>query len=248
VLSYLTYYSPTISPAVFNLFPLLHAAVLNWAFEYSMHFLTPVDNFISRGKDIFLAQPDGAGVRMVIEMATAVLVTHGDRMPDYEAHGGVKLLESLLHNCRGAIDAQLGDVLNLTLTRLERSKPNSSIRQLLFNVLSSALHYNAALTLSLLAQRTPGSEAALGSVLGGWMTHLGASAKLRVHDLKLSVLGVSALLELPSAPQASLAQVAPHCTSRPHGKSRASRAQLQVSTPSQVPFHCESRPAFFPSI
>ena len=199
-----------------------------------MHFLTPVDNFISRGKDIFLAQPDGAGVRMVIEMATAVLVTHGDRMPDYEAHGGVKLLESLLHNCRGAIDAQLGDVLNLTLTRLERSKPNSSIRQLLFNVLSSALHYNAALTLSLLAQRTPGSEAALGSVLGGWMTHLGASAKLRVHDLKLSVLGVSALLELPSAPQASLAQVAPHCTSRPHGKSRASRAPLHVSTPSQV--------------
>eukprot|EP00959_Pyramimonas_sp_CCMP1952_P227679 4760394-Pyramimonas_sp.AAC.1 len=52
--SYLTYYSPSISPAMWTLFPVLCQALREWAIDYFENILIPLDNYISRGTAVFL--------------------------------------------------------------------------------------------------------------------------------------------------------------------------------------------------
>ena len=212
VLSYLTYYSPAISDELWTIFPRLHEAFHTWAFEYVNNMLVPIDNFISRATERFITGGAMVGdeatpyLAMVMSICRATLTTHAQNLPDQEQHGACKLLESLLHNCHGRIDAQVPEVLSLALMRLEallaaeegRRKDGSvhSMVTLLYNVLSSALHYNAALALQVLQHR---HQAGWHATLHGWMQHLTTCPKLRLHDLKCGVLAVASLLALPPA-------------------------------------------------
>lgn len=54
ILSYVTYFTPTISPEIWALWPLLMASLREWAVDYFENMLVPLDNFISRGTDRFL--------------------------------------------------------------------------------------------------------------------------------------------------------------------------------------------------
>ena len=85
---------------------------------------------------------------------------------------------------------------------------------LLYNVLSSALHYNAALALQVLQHR---HQAGWHATLHGWMQHLTTCPKLRLHDLKCGVLAVASLLALPPA-QAPNPNPNPNPHPRPHPK------------------------------
>lgn len=40
---------------MWSLWPLLHSAYNDWAMEYLDNILVPLDNFISKGTDVFLA-------------------------------------------------------------------------------------------------------------------------------------------------------------------------------------------------
>jgi len=212
VLSYLTYYSPVISDELWGIFPKLHEAFHTWAFEYANNMLVPIDNFISRATERFVTGGAMVGdeatpyLAMVMSICRATLTTHAHDLPDQEQHGACKLLESLLHNCHGRIDAQMPEVLSLALLRLEGLlaaeeglKKDGSVHSmvtLLYNVLSSALHYNAALALHVLQHRHPEGWHA---TLHAWMQHLSSCPKLRLHDLKCGVLAVASLLALPPA-------------------------------------------------
>lgn len=55
ILSYVTYFSPSISPQIWALWPLLIESLREWAVDYFENMLVPLDNFISRGTDHFLA-------------------------------------------------------------------------------------------------------------------------------------------------------------------------------------------------
>ena len=208
VLAYLTYYSPQISDGLWALFPLMHEAFHVWAFEYVNNLLVPIDNFISRATDRFVTGGAMVGdtytpyLQMVLSICRATLTTHASSLPDHEQHGACKLMESLLHNCRGRIDAVVPDLLGLALSRLdgllqaEEGERKEAMITLLYNVLSSALHYSPSLALQVLQHR---SGAAWMGVLQAWMAHLQCSKKLRLHDLKCGVLAVASLLSLPPA-------------------------------------------------
>ena len=58
ILTYLTYYAPTISDLVWTLFTPLTQSFHDWAFDYLHDINLPLDNFISRSNDKFLSQPD----------------------------------------------------------------------------------------------------------------------------------------------------------------------------------------------
>lgn len=174
--------------------------------------LVPIDNFISRATERFVTGGAMVGdeatpyLAMVMSICRATLTTHAQDLPDQEQHGACKLLESLLHNCHGRIDAQMPEVLSLALMRLEallaaeeglkKDGTVHSMVTLLYNVLSSALHYNAALALQVLQHR---HQAGWHATLHAWMQHLTTCPKLRLHDLKCGVLAVSSLLALPPA-------------------------------------------------
>ncbi|KAK3257312.1 hypothetical protein CYMTET_33436, partial [Cymbomonas tetramitiformis] len=55
ILSYLTYYSADISPALWKLFPIMCRAVKDWAMDYFENILVPLDNFIHRGNEMFVS-------------------------------------------------------------------------------------------------------------------------------------------------------------------------------------------------
>ena len=122
------------------------------------------------------------------------------------------MLEVLLYNCKGRVDAALPEVLSIALQRLSSGENTNLSAQarlgvgtadtggpmavLLYNVLSAAIHYSPPLALEAIA--TTGADAR--AVLGAWLQHTeGALAKLRVHDLKIRILALASLLAWPTA-------------------------------------------------
>ena len=201
VLSYLTFYAPTISAELWTIYPLLCEAVQTWGHDLLTAFLSPLDNYISRGTEYFLTAESGRFLTMAIAAARRVLLPpeQGELM-DSEQYGGAKLLESVLHNCRGRVDAVFPELLSLALMCLEQLDAESvNLRVLLSSTLSSALHYNPALALQVLAHRQ-----AVETTLGGWVEHLSKCPKLRLHDIKVGLLGASSLLALPDASAGAL--------------------------------------------
>lgn len=47
-----------ISPRMWSLFPQLHQCYMEWGFNYLENLLVPLDNYISRGTDVFLSCKD----------------------------------------------------------------------------------------------------------------------------------------------------------------------------------------------
>ena len=58
ILSYFTFFSPAISLRLWSLWPKLHAAFNDWALLYLENILIPLDNYISRGTEVFLTSRD----------------------------------------------------------------------------------------------------------------------------------------------------------------------------------------------
>lgn len=71
ILSYFTYFSPTISPRMWTLWPLLHKCLIEWAVDYFDNILVPLDNFVNRDTETFLSNPDY--VVSVLDMVGKVL-------------------------------------------------------------------------------------------------------------------------------------------------------------------------------
>lgn len=115
MLSYLTYYGPSISERLWGLWPQIEAAVNEWAVDYWENILVPLDNFISRDTERFLTctAPD--------YKASLFGMVRGALQGDYGERDVVpaaKLLEVVLQNCRGRVDAWVGPYLQLALGRL----------------------------------------------------------------------------------------------------------------------------------
>ncbi|CAN0405708.1 unnamed protein product, partial [Scytosiphon promiscuus] len=54
VLSFLTYYGPGISPQLWSVFPMLYRTWDKWAFDLISNLAVPIDNYVSRGTDVFI--------------------------------------------------------------------------------------------------------------------------------------------------------------------------------------------------
>jgi hypothetical protein len=52
IVSYLTYYSPSISLAMWQLYPIMCKALHDWAMDYFENILIPLDNYISRSTEV----------------------------------------------------------------------------------------------------------------------------------------------------------------------------------------------------
>ena len=72
ILSYLTYYSPVLSPRLWELFPLIYCAFNEWAYDYLENMVTPLDNYISRGTDVFVSSQNPDLVGMIYAMCAKV--------------------------------------------------------------------------------------------------------------------------------------------------------------------------------
>lgn len=55
ITSYYTYFSPTITPQMWGVWPLIMESMDEWALDYFNDAISPLDNFIARGTETFLS-------------------------------------------------------------------------------------------------------------------------------------------------------------------------------------------------
>lgn len=210
IISYFTYFSPTISQRMWTLWPRLHQCLGEWAVDYFDNILVPLDNFVNRDTETFLSRPEY--LASVLDMAAKVL--GGDQVMEGEMVPACKLLEIVLQNCRGRVDGQVGPYLDLALGRL-RIATRNSLKDYCMEVVANALYYNPVLTLGQLQ-----SKGALQYVFSTWFEMINKVKEKngrpvhfkRPHDKKICILALVAMLQtpaesLPGEVQAGIVQV-----------------------------------------
>jgi importin-7 len=182
IMAFLTYYSPSLSPAVWAIFPELVRVSETWGTDFIAELVPVFDNYVLRGAERLVRGP-GAGLlfRMIDRLLRA--------RSEHDAREACKLAEVLLQNCRGGVDKFLPGLVQLTLARLEARTTKVQTKRLLITVLGNCFFYNAAAMTTLLE-----SKKATAAVLRGWLD----SIKLlkNVYDLKVAVVGLTSIVRL----------------------------------------------------
>ncbi|XP_050375236.1 importin beta-like SAD2 isoform X1 [Argentina anserina] len=197
IVSYMTFFSPTISLEMWSLWPLMIEALAEWAIDFFPNILVPLDNFVSRGTAHFLSCKEPDYQQSLWNMISSIL---SDRnMEDGDIQPAPKLIQVLFQNCKGQVDQWVEPYIRVTFERLRRAE-KSYLKCLLVQVIADALYYNAALTLNILQKLGVATD-----LFSLWFQMLqevkksGARAHFkREHDKKVCCLGLTSLLTLPA--------------------------------------------------
>ncbi|KAL9297400.1 hypothetical protein ACSQ67_023296 [Phaseolus vulgaris] len=197
IVSYMTFFSPTISLDMWSLWPLMIEALADWAIDFFPNILVPLDNYISRGTAQFLSCKEPDYQQSLWNMISSVM--SDKNMEDNDIVPAPKLIEVVFQNCRGHVDHWVEPYLRITVERLRHTE-KSYLKCLFMQVIADALYYNAALTLSILQKLGVASE-----IFHLWFQLLqqvkksGMRANFkREHEKKVCCLGLTSLLALPS--------------------------------------------------
>ncbi|XP_027348939.1 importin beta-like SAD2 isoform X2 [Abrus precatorius] len=197
IVSYMTFFSPTISLDMWSLWPLMMEALADWAIDFFPNILVPLDNYISRGTAHFLTCKEPDYQQSLWNMISCIM--SDKNMEDNDIVPAPKLIEVVFQNCRGQVDHWVEPYLRITVERLRRTE-KSYLKCLFMQVIADALYYNAALTLSILQKLGVASE-----IFHLWF-HLLQQVKKsglhanfkREHEKKVCCLGLISLLALPA--------------------------------------------------
>ncbi|KAM3732491.1 hypothetical protein ACB098_11G064600 [Castanea mollissima] len=96
IVSYMTFFSPTISMDMWSLAPLMMEALADFASDYFPNILVPLDNYVCRGTAHFLPCKE----------------------PDYQQ----SLWSMISSNCKGQVDQWVEPYLRATVERLRRAE------------------------------------------------------------------------------------------------------------------------------
>ncbi|KAM1248941.1 hypothetical protein ACFX2I_031669 [Malus domestica] len=197
IVSYMTFFSPTISLDMWSLWPLMMEALAEWAIDFFPNILVPLDNYISRGTAQFLTCKEPDYQQGLWNMIAAIMADKN--MEDGDIEPAPKLIQVVFQNCRGQVDQWVEPYLRITVERLRRSE-KPYLKCLLIEVIADALYYNAALALSILQNLGVATE-----IFNLWFQMLqqvkksGVRANFkREHDKKVCCLGLTSLMTLPA--------------------------------------------------
>ncbi|KAK9159720.1 hypothetical protein Syun_006061 [Stephania yunnanensis] len=196
IVSYMTFFSPSISLEMWSLWPLMIEALRDWAIDFFPNILVPLDNYISRSTTHFLTCKNPDYQQSLWSMLSTIMLDVN--LEDGDIEPAPKLIQVVFQNCRGHVDVWIEPYLSITMERLRKAE-KPYLKCLLMQVVADALYYNAALTLGILHKLGVAAE-----VFKLWFDMLqkvkksGARANFRrVHDKKVCCLGLTSLLALP---------------------------------------------------
>ncbi|XXG46873.1 hypothetical protein AAC387_Pa02g1603 [Persea americana] len=197
IVSYMTFFSPTISMEMWSLWPLMMDALAEWAIDFFENILVPLDNYISRSTAHFLSCKDPDYQQSLWNMLSSVMADKN--MEDHDIEPAPKLIQVVFQNCKGQVDHWVEPYLRTTIERLRRAE-KPYLKCLLIQVVADALYYNPSLSLSILHKLGVATE-----FFNLWFHLLqqvkksGVRANFRrEHDKKVCCLGLTSLLALPS--------------------------------------------------
>ncbi|XP_073134162.1 importin beta-like SAD2 [Henckelia pumila] len=197
IVSYMTFFSPTISLDMWSLWPLMMEALADWAIDFFPNILVPLDNYISRSTVHFLTCKEPDYQQSLWNMISSVMADKN--LEDGDIDPAPKLIQVVFQNCRGQVDHWVEPYLRITIERLRRTeRPN--LKCLLMAVVADALYYNPSLALNILQKLNVATE-----VFNLWFQMLqqtkksGARANFkREQDKKVCCLGLTSLIPLPA--------------------------------------------------
>ncbi|GMH22887.1 hypothetical protein Nepgr_024730 [Nepenthes gracilis] len=197
IVSYMTFFPPTISLEMWSLWPLMMEALADWAIDFFANILVPLDNYISRGTTHFLTCKEPDYQQSLWKMISCVMADKN--LEDSDIEPAPKLIEVVFQNCKGQVDHWVEPYLKITVERLHRTE-KPYLKCLLIQVIANAFYYNPTLTLSILHKLGVAVE-----IFGLWFQMLqqvkksGVRANFRrEHDKKVCCLGLISVLALPA--------------------------------------------------
>ncbi|KAF9872205.1 nonsense-mediated mrna decay protein [Colletotrichum karsti] len=181
-----TFAAKGISPTMWQAFELIHATFKAGAELYLEDMLPALDNFVQYGAGQLVQKPEyiQALFSMIADMFNDNKVGGVDRIC------ACKLAEAMMLNLRGHIDNYVLEFIKFAMTILSAQDVKVKAYKIhLMELVINSIHYNPVLTLHIL--ETQGWTNRFFSLWFGNMNNF-----TRVHDKKLCIVAISALLGL----------------------------------------------------
>ncbi|MBN3273221.1 IPO7 protein, partial [Polyodon spathula] len=186
-----------VSPQMWQLLPLVFEVFQQDGFDYYTDMMPLLHNYITVDTDTLLS--DTKYLEMIYSMCKKILT--GDAGEDAECHAA-KLLEVIILQCKGrGIDQVVPLFVEAALERLTREVKTSELRTMCLQVAIAALYYSPPLLLTTLENlRFPNNtEPITNHFITQWLNDV--DCFLGLHDRKMCVLGLCALMDLEQRPQ-----------------------------------------------
>uniref|UniRef100_A0A674AIA7 Importin 7 n=1 Tax=Salmo trutta TaxID=8032 RepID=A0A674AIA7_SALTR len=187
-----------VSPQMWQLLPLVFEVFQQDGFDYFTDMMPLLHNYVTVDTDTLLS--DTKYLEIIYSMCKKVLT--GDPGEDPECHAA-KLLEVVILQCKGrGIDQVVPLFVAAALERLTREVKTSELRTMCLQVAIAALYYSPPLLLNTLENlRFPNNtEPITNHFISQWLKDV--DCFLGLHDRKICVLGLCALIDLEQRPQA----------------------------------------------
>jgi hypothetical protein len=198
ILTFLTFFQTSLSPELWQAFPLIYVAFDQWAYDYLNMMVPCLQSYISKSPDIFLAgtavMPEGTIPYIDLVVSMVAKTVTNDRSSEPECRYALSLFMSILHNCPSKVDAYIPFINEIALGKLGQ-QVNDDIpltRISIYQVLGSALYYHPQLELMELEKRGVTQQ-----VFSKWMAD--AERMDKWLPRKLTVLGLASILQIPAS-------------------------------------------------
>uniref|UniRef100_A0A665TGQ4 Importin N-terminal domain-containing protein n=1 Tax=Echeneis naucrates TaxID=173247 RepID=A0A665TGQ4_ECHNA len=186
-----------VSPQMWQLLPLVYEVFQQDGFDYFTDMMPLLHNYVTVDTDTLLS--DTKYLEIIYSMCKKVLT--GDPGEDPECHAA-KLLEVIILQCKGrGIDQVVPLFVAAALERLTREVKTSELRTMCLQVAIAALYYSPPLLLNTLENlRFPNNtEPITNHFISQWLKDV--DCFLGLHDRKMCILGLCALIDLEHRPQ-----------------------------------------------
>ncbi|KAF5381241.1 hypothetical protein D9757_007902 [Collybiopsis confluens] len=189
----LTFRTRSVSPNMWPVFELTYRLFKNDAVDFLEEMLPSLDNFISYGAETIKQRADYK--QMLLDIYTTSITS--DHLGENDRINGCKLAESMLLNLRGHIDDAIQQIVTTTLDGMEAAAL-APLKLSLLEIIVNCVLYNPSATLTIMENTRPGTAR---TFFDKWFLAINNSDKQlpRVHDKKLSIVTLTALMELEPA-------------------------------------------------
>ena len=191
-----TFSAKAISPTMWQSFALMHKAFKAGAELYLEDMLPALDNFIAYGAEVMVQNP--AYIDVLASMVEDIF--QDEKVGGMDRICGCKLAESTMLHLRGQIDRHVPKFISLAMGVISSNEVKvKSYRIYLMEMIINAIYYNP-----IMALRTLETNGWTNKFFSSWFSNIEGLS--RVHDKKLSIVAISALLtlradEVPSSVQ-----------------------------------------------
>ena len=181
-----TFSAKTVSPTMWQAFVLMHKTFKSGAELYLEDMLPALDNFIMYGAETMVQNP--AYIEALVGMVSDIF--HDEKVGGMDRICGCKLSETMMLNLRGHIDRWIPTFVELAMRVLASSELKvKAYRIHLMEMIINAIYYNPLIALQILE-----SNGWTNKFFSSWFSNI--EGFTRVHDKKLSICAISALLTL----------------------------------------------------